>query len=296
MDSFFEPPSPDRSDSVRWNLIERKAQEWRLKRAFAIFRERGVEPILIKGWAIAIHYPPSHHRVSIDIDLAVSSLDFELARSIAQDASNEGLAIDLHCELRHLDTVDWASLFSASLIVNVDECPIRVLRHEDHLRILCVHWLTDGGLNRERLWDIYYLFDFLKSDLDWHRFLGLVSEARRRWLVCTLGIANRYLDLDLSGTPIEDEAKNLPPWLIKCVEGNWASDFKHVPLEVVLFRPAELFVQLGNRLFPNPISSTVLMEGSFDAKTRIHYKLGSFVKRVLPSFDRMWCTVQLRSR
>lgn len=287
------PPSSI-SDPLRWNLLQRKAQEWRLVRAFKSFREQGVEPILIKGWAAGIHYPPSHHRGSIDMDLAVSAADFKKAERVVGEAVGQGLAIDLHCELRHLDTVEWDDLFSNSITINVDGHTIRVLRPEDHLRVLCVHWLTDGGLNRERLWDIYYLIDDLKGDFDWQRFLGPVGNARKRWLTCTLGIANKYLDLDLSGTPIEQESRNLPEWLTKCIEKNWKSGFRHVPLEVVLFQPRELFNQLGNRLFPNPISSTIEMEGSFDARTRIHYKVGSFLKRVTPSLHRISTTVRQR--
>ena len=295
MDHTVETPPTSLSDPLRWNLLQRKAQEWKVSRAFTIFREQGIEPILIKGWAAGIHYPASHLRASIDMDLAVSSSDFEKAAYIARDAVSEGLAIDLHRELRHLDTVDWSDLSSNSLTIDVDGNPIRVLCHEDHLRVLCVHWLTDGGLHRERLWDIYYLVDNTRSEFDWERFLGPVSKTRRRWLVCTLGIASRYLNLDLSGTPIDEEAKNLPDWLIKCVEKNWKSGFKHVPLEVALFRPKELFIQLGNRLFPNPISSTIDMEGSFDAPTRVHYKLGSFIKRIAPSLHRIRSTVRQRA-
>lgn len=287
------PPSSI-SDPIRWNLIQRKAQEWKLVRAFTRFREQGVEPILIKGWAAGIHYPPSHPRVSIDMDLAVSAADFEKAERIAGEAAGEGLAIDLHRELRHLDTVEWVDLFSNSITIDIDGYPIRVLRPEDHLRVLCVHWLTDGGLNRERLWDIYYLVDDRKGEFDWHRFLAPVNDARKRWLTCTLGIAKKYLDLDLGGTPIEQESKDLPGWLTKCIEKNWRSGFKHVPLEVAIFRPKELFTQLGDRLFPNPISSTIEMEGSFDARTRIHYRVGGFVKRVMPSLRRISTTVRQR--
>ena len=287
-----ETPSSNDPDLLRWNLIQRKAQEWRLIRAFSLFREQGIEPLLIKGWAAGIHYPPTHHRGSIDLDLAVSSSDFERATEVAKNVAGEGLAIDLHRELRHLDSVDWTTLFSSSLTIEVDGYPIRVLRPEDHLRVLCIHWLTDGGQNRERLWDIYYLLREQKARFDWNRFLEPVSNYRRRWLVCTLGITNRYLGLDLSGTPIESEAKTIPDWLIKYVEKSWKSGFTHVPLEVALFRPGELFTQLSNRFFPNPISSTIEMEGSFDAKTRIHYKVASFVKRIRPSVRRMSSTIK----
>ena len=102
-------------------------------------------------------------------------------------------------------------------------------------------------------------------------------------MTCTVGLASRYLGLDLAGTPIKDEAAGLPSWLIKTVEKEWASDTKLEPLHSSLKDPKLFVKQLGKRLRPNPIWATVHMEGSFDAKTRIFYQVGSWFKRILPS-------------
>jgi hypothetical protein len=287
VDQLTETPAPTPSDLFRWNLIEKRAQEWKLKRAFTIFRENGVEPILIKGWAAGIHYPESHRRPSIDMDLAVAASDFKKSVALSMAAASEGLAMDIHRELRHLDTASWTDLFDNSRTIPVDDYPIRVLRHEDHLRVLCVHWLTDGGVNKERLWDIYYLVENRPVDFDWDRFLMLVSGRRRRWLVCTLGLAHKYMGLDLSATPIADEASVLPVWLVRSVESSWAKNVKHVPLEVAIFRPATLASQFGRFIRPNPVASTIAMEGSFDARTRIYYQIAGFAGRIGPTLGRI---------
>jgi hypothetical protein len=292
VNQLAETPAADTSDILRWNLIQRRAQEWRVTRAFKIFRQSEIEPILIKGWAAGIHYPNEHPRASIDIDLAVSSGEFEKATAIAMASAGEGLAIDVHRELRHLDTVDWDDLFGNSAILNVDGSPIRILRPEDHLRVLCVHWLTDGGINKDRLWDIYYLVDNRPNNFDWDRFLGSVSPNRRRWFVCTLGLASKYLGLDLSTTPVSDDARDLPRWLINTIERNWAANTKHVPVEVALFRPSVLVNQLDRLIRPNPVASTIAMEGSFDASTRLHYRMAGFAKRVWPALKRVGSTVR----
>lgn len=281
-------------DTERWNLLQKKTQQVKSVRAAELLRSAGIEPILIKGEAAAQFYPEHKTRVSTDIDLAVDSCDFEKAMALCRSESAAGLAIDLHDQLRHLDTVGWHDLFENSRLLNYDEGSVRVLRDEDNLRILCVHWLTDGGVYKERLWDVYYSVVNRPPDFDWDRFLGIVSEKRRRWLICTLGLAERYLELDLSDTPIKNEAKQLPKWLINAVEHEWSSDVKPKPLEASLNDSKVLMQQVKRRFSPNPIRATVEMEGSFDARTRFFYRVGNFIKRIPSSYRRVSGTLRAR--
>ncbi len=259
----------------------------RAVKAFSVFRERGIEPILIKGLAAARFYPEAHPRLSIDMDLAVAADDFINAGIIAHSAETDGLAIDLHNELRHLDTVAWNDLLENSVLIDLGGGTIRVLRAEDHLRVLCVHWLTDGGSNKERLWDIYYLIANRPPDFNWDRFMGTVSERRQRWLICTVGLAHRYMGLDLSDTPIKEKALDIPKWLINAVENEWSSETKALPLENVIYDRKKLWKQILRRVHPNPIRDTIEMEGSLDAKTRIFYNIGNTFKRIMPSYRRI---------
>jgi len=280
------------ADHGRWEILARKVQAARIVEAFRLFRANHIEPILIKGLAAARYYPESFVRSSIDIDLAVSKHDFKASRSLVMSVDAHGLAIDLHNELRHLDTVAWDSLFANSELIDIDGHGIRVLRPEDHLRVLCVHWLLDGAHNKNRLWDVYYLLHNRPAGFDWHRFLGLVSERRRRWLVCTVGLAQKYLGLDLTGTPLENACHDIPEWLIRSVENLWADETKELPLENAIFDGKKLYKQALMRFRPNPIRATIEMEGSFDAKMRIHYQIGNFFQRVVPSLRRIWSTLR----
>lgn len=275
------------TDADRWNLLQRKAQAVRVIKAFDLFRKNGIEPILIKGIAAGRFYPPSQTRLSIDIDLAVASDEFEAAERLATSSAAEGLAIDLHRELRNHDSVDWSDLVKNSEIYHIDGGSIRILRPEDHLRVLCVHWLTDGGTSKDRLWDIYWAIDNRPQNFDWDRFVGLVESKRRRWLTCAVGVAHRYLDLDLSGTPIEDEAKDLPSWLTDTIENEWARKTPDQPLETTLGDRKLMAAEVRKRLHPNPISATVLMNGSFNARTRIFYQIGNIFMRLGPSYHRI---------
>lgn len=276
-----------KTDDFRWNLLQVKAAEARAGRAFELFRERGIEPVLIKGIAAGRYYPESKPRVAIDTDLAVASGDFEKGREIVAEHAVEGLAVDLHRELRHLDTVAWDDLFANSIEWRLDSGTIRILRPEDHLRVLSLHWLTDGAGSKDRLWDIYYAVANRSSNFDWHRALDIVEPHRRRWVVCAIALAHKYLGLDLTDTPIADEAADLPSWLVRTVEREWASETKFVPLEQAFDR-GELLAQLPRRLRPDPIWATIQMNGSFDARTRLFYQIGSFFARIPGSVRRIF--------
>lgn len=286
--------SQTHSDEARWSVLQRKVQEHNVLRAFALFRDNGIEPVLIKGLAAAKFYPENIYRPSIDMDMAVSKADYAKASALLQNLAADGLAIDLHRELRHLDSVEWKDLFENSRLIETAAGSYRILRPEDHLRVLCVHWLTDGGGNKERLWDIYYAIANREPDFGWDRFLNVVSRKRRRWLVCTVGLAHKYLGLDVSDTPIKDEVNDLPAWLIRRVEHEWAREDKNEPLELVLNDRKKLWHQIVLRFDQNPIWATVQMEGSFDARTRFLYQIGNFFYRIPSSIRRV--SRELRDR
>lgn len=278
---------PQIVDEYRWNLLRKNISERNAARAFTIFRDAGIEPILIKGLAAGRYYPDNEPRIFIDLDLSVASADFAKATRIVRSEAADGLAIDLHRELRHLDSVPWDDLYENSREIELGGGMVRVLRPEDHLRVLCVHWLTDGGSNRDRLRDIYYAVTNRDADFDWDRLLNIVTPTRRRWIVCTLGLASKFLGLDLSGTPVSAAVEDLPGWLADTVEKEWAADVKFVPLEVVIARRENIMQQLGRRLWPNPVWATVQAEGSFDAPTRVHYQIANIVRRIIPSYRRV---------
>lgn len=231
--------------------------------------------ILIKGLAVSRFYPVASMRNFADIDVCVRSINFhQVQRSLTK-----GLTIDLHDGLKGLDSLNWEDLFNFAQTILVGDQLVKVLRPEDHLRVICVHWLTDGGENKHRLWDIYYMVKNRPADFDWDRCLNVVSKRRRRWIVCTIGLAHRYLGLDLSGTPIEEEAKDLPKWLTKRVEKEWKRNIPLIPLSQAKHSRKTFFQQIWKRLPPNPIMATIDCEGDFDARTRIIYQIRDIVKR-----------------
>ncbi len=269
-----------------WIALQFKVQEKKIVEAFSLFRRNNIEPILIKGWAVARLYPPENPRAFADIDLCVAAKDFENAKKIIETDEAKRLNLDLHCGLRHLDTVEWDDLYDNSILLPIDNTLVRGLRLEDHLRVLCVHWLTDSGARKERLLDIYYTFHS-NPEFDWERCLDSVSDIRRRWIICTIGLVEKYFAVSLANTPFEFEKISIPKWLIDSCEREWKNNLPLKPLHLCLTNPHEFFRQIRKRFPPNPIQATVETEGSFDSRSRAFYQLKNVLQRLSPSFKRI---------
>ncbi|HVF29925.1 MAG TPA: nucleotidyltransferase family protein, partial [Pyrinomonadaceae bacterium] len=251
------------------------------------FRANNIEPVLIKGWAAARNYPAGKFRFYGDIDLAVSAESYHRAQALIEREDSPIKGVDLHRELRHLDTLSWDDHYSRSELVPVDGDEIRVLAPEDHLRVLCVHWLTNGGEDKERLFDIVYAVENRPASFDWARCLDVVSLNRRSWLVATIGLAHKYLGLAIEDLPFADEARRLPDWLTKCVERGWSGQVRLRGLDESITDRGLFVKQIGRRLPPNPIQSTVFCEGAFDDGPRIGYQIRDIVGRIRPSVRRI---------
>lgn len=270
----------------RWHIIQYKFQEHKLVNIFDFFRKHQIEPILIKGWAAARNYPMKEERVFLDADICVDPRDYERTLEILENSKEQTSLVDLHRGLRHLDTVEWENLFANTRLVDLEGTSIRLLRPEDHLRVMCVHWLNDGGAFRERLQDIRYAVENRADDFDWDRCLNVVDKKRRRWIICAIGLAHKYAGLEVDDTPIAEEVQDLPRWLIKTVEREWSDDTKLIRLQECVWDRKELFRQLKKRFPPNAIQATVEVNGEFDNRPRIFYQIGDILIRIKPSISR----------
>jgi hypothetical protein len=272
--------------SFRLKILQYKVWEQQVGHVWRLFEEAGFSPIIIKGWAAAQFYPEPNQRDFVDIDLMVLPEKFDAANRFLEDQKLT-IPVDLHAGARHLDLLSFEDISANSVLIKCGQSSVRVPAPEDHLRILCVHWLTDGGANREKLWDIYYVIANRTENFDWNRLLNPVGDKRRRWIECTVGLAHKYLGLDIENTPVEKGAKNLPEWLVSAIEKEWASEVKTLPLDFFLNDKKMFWKQIKKRLPPNPIQATVLSEGDFDRHPRLWYQLKTALDRVGPSIKRI---------
>jgi len=273
----------EKSNNFHLQLLSRRIIEKRIGEAVVFLRANNIESILIKGWAAAQLYPNPIERKFGDVDLAVSPAQYDDAVKIL-DAYKDKKLIDLHKGIRHLDTLSFENLYSHSELAKCYETEVRVLCPEDHLRILCVHWLNDGGAYKNRLWDIFYAVENRPANFDWDRCLNTVSSKRRKWIVCTIGLAHKYLGLNVADTPIEGEVSEIPSWIIKAVEKEWKSDIRLVG--DYLIDKKQIWRQIKKRIPPNPIQATIELEGEFNNVPRLPYQIGDIFFRLQRSLKK----------
>ncbi len=266
-------------------IITFRVYEKRLGDIWKYFEEKKIEPILIKGWAAALNYPHPYSRRLGDFDLAVNPSDYERAAVLKKELHLS--EVDLHDGLRKLDKLQWNDLFDSSILVECGKTSVRILRPEDHLRVLCVHWLADGGREKAKLLDIYYAVKNRPPDFDWDGCLKTVGAKRRKWVIYTIGLTHRYFGLAADDLPFAEEVKKIPGWLINAVEKEWNNPVEFKYLQSCLGSRKDFFKQLGRRFPPNPLQSTVNMEGDFDASTRFFYQIGDVFGRFIPSVGRV---------
>lgn len=273
------------TDEKRWQILQVALHEKQLEQAFALFREAGIEPIVIKGWAAVRFYPEGSKRFPGDIDLCIAPEQYAQAYELL-DKKGGSLPVDLHEGFRRLDAVTYADLFANTQLIRLGDTNIRVLADEDHLRVQCTHWLLDGGAYREKLKDIHYAVENRRADFDWERCLNAAGEKRHRWTACAILLAHKYLGTNIDGTPLTNES-DLPEWLIKTVEREWADPVRLQPLKLFLKDRKGLWHQLKKRFPPNALQATIEMEGYLDVTPRIYYQLMNTVARIAPSIKRL---------
>lgn len=270
------------ADISQWNSLQAKVSEAQLALAFETFRDAGVEPILIKGFAAERYYPRERSRRPGDIDLAVQPEHYSKALSIVSSGFLATVPIDLHQGLRQLDTVPWQDLFARSTTFNLNGVEIRMPSDEDHLRILCTHWLIDGGGYKDKLWDIYYAVDNRSPDFDWDRCLNVVSPIRRGWVVCTIGLAHKYLGLETRDLPFRQELEHIPKWISRCIEREWDRNKRLEPILASTHDNRLLLHQIMRRIPPNPLRSTIEAEGDLYGNKRMIYQAQVVMRRAVP--------------
>lgn len=275
-------------DELRWATVNQAVIEHSLVTAFRALTELHFDPVLIKGWSVSRFYPQTHLRTSTDIDIAVAPDIFDSALSYFVSSSLSKLNIDLHRGLRDRDTLDWADLLARTYTVDLNGVQIRVLSEEDNLRVTAAHWLIDGGVYKERLWDIYYLVQNRKKDFDWSRSLEAAGPIRKSWVIAAIAAARDYLSLDVSDLPDEIRQFELPTWFKRSIVREWTrGPYLRIPLWMCIRKPRTFIEQIRRRFPPNSIAATTDTEGVIDASSRIGFQVRSMIKKVRPFLSGM---------
>jgi hypothetical protein len=267
---------------IKWFRLSDRVYKTYVSLIFSELSRLECRAILIKGWANARHYSSERIRPCTDIDILFPSAGSDpCIKEIRLQHSR--IAIDAHFGPRDLDNLSFDELYSHSYETELNGVLIRVLADEDNLRLTAVHWLVDGGVNKEKLWDIYYLIVNRKNDFDWDRCLESNGPIRKTWVVAAIATARDHLDLDVSDLPQEVQDFTLPEWYERTLAKEWRLGiYPRRILSTVIFRPTLLIEQLRRKLPPNRIAATIDSETSIDDSSRIPAQIKSLTKKLVP--------------
>lgn len=279
----------------RYASVHVRLHETEVERVFTVLNRAGIEAILIKGWSVARFYPDPGVRPYVDIDLLVDPADEARAQAVLLANDCEKYFVELHPGPKHLDDQPIADWFARSMTVPLGDTMIRVPRHEDHLRALCVHWLHHGAVRAAGLCDIGLFVERFGADMDWDLCLR-GSRQRAGWISTVVSLAHRLLQADVNATPLASAHERLPPWIERTVLKIWDDPLGRgavipPPLRASFVHPLRAVRELRGRWPPNPFHATVELHGGLNRYPRWPYQTANFLARTgryLAKLPRNW--------
>lgn len=268
--------------AYRLHAVHAAVQQYQIKKVIDVFRHHRIDPILVKGWSIARLYPELGLRPYGDIDLCIDPADFATAKRVLQTGDRILSNVDLHCGFETFDSPSWDSLRSRSVMVEMDGIGIRVLGPEDHLRLLCFHFLREGAWRPLWLCDIAVAIENRPANFDW----DLLLRRNRRetdWLLCTFLLAHCLLDADLEGALPVRISESLPKWLVPCVRSEWEKPAMPMRHRLPVFNFATGLRENLRGLqvrWPNQVEATIGVGAPFNEIPRLPFQLAQCFLRV----------------
>lgn len=256
---------------------------------FRLLRSHKIEPVLVKGWAIGRHYSEPEARPCGDIDLCVEKEQYEAARRVLQTRTKETHHADLHKGFRHLDKSGFRELLSRTETVELEGEAIRVLCAEDHLRVLCYHFLREGGWRPLWLCDISVALETRPHAFDWDLCLG-VKGSIRDWVGCSIMLAHKLLGADLSDLPSAVLGAKLPAWLLPSILREWEvrsmSQRHRAPVASAISHPLHTLRGLRHH-WPTPVEATINLGATFSELPRLPFQVGDLLTRAASLLRRL---------
>jgi hypothetical protein len=266
--------------AYRLHSLQSLIHEREIEQVFKFFTSLGIEPLLVKGWAVARLYPEKGLRPYGDIDLCVRPAQFAAAGKALQRLPDQGCEVDLHCGFEKFGGRSVEEIYERSLLVRLGEETLRVPGAEDHLRALCIHMLREGAWRPLWLCDIAAAVETLPANFDWDCCMGK-KKRWSNWIICALRLAHQLLGANIKNTPAAENLKPLPRWLILTLLKEWGSwqpsmvRRHHAPMASYLRRPSGILTGLRHR-WPNPIEATIVAGGTFNELPRLPFQLGCY--------------------
>lgn len=289
-----ESPAVDElHQAYRLHALHTSVFEDDIKKLITLLRSTQVEPVVIKGWAIARLYPDTALRPYGDVDLCVRSSEYSAAKKTCESPEGQKYVVDLHDRFGAFDDLTVDELYDRSQMAKLGDVEVRVPCAEHHLRIMSSHLLRHGAWRPLWLCDVAVAIEARPADFDWDLCLGRSRQARD-WVACCVGLAHQLLGAEVDDTPPALKAKTLPGWLISNVMKQWETPYAtsqppvshRAPMGSYLRRPGGLFADLRRR-WPNAIEATVYTGGPFNELPRWPFQIGECVARTAKFIARL---------
>lgn len=260
--------------AYRMHALHVAIKEGEIAEVFTHLRAQGLEPLLGKGWAIARQYPEPGLRPFGDIDLYVRREEYKHFHLALQTV--RGAVVDLHNGAAELDDRRFDDLCAHSQWVRLGGVDVRIFGPEDHLRLLCLHFLREGALRPLWLCDIAVAVDGLSPKFDWDYFLR-GNQRRSDGVICAMGLAHQLLGVPLATLPRTAQAATLPRWLVPTVLKLWGqgkpTKGRRRKMAAYLKDPNGVLQALRQR-WPNAIEATAGTQAPFNNWPRLPFQLG----------------------
>jgi hypothetical protein len=245
----------------------------------------GLEALVVKGWAIARHYPEVGLRQYTDLDVVVRPGEMGAARAALAGLPGGHYPVDLHAGPASLDALDFDDLLARAERVQLAGLEVRVLGPEDHLRVLALHALRHGVFRPIWLVDLAVAVEARPAAFDWARALG--GDPRRAdWTTCAIALADRLLGARVEDTPAAARVRTLPRWLVRAVLQAWdrceGTSHREPVFDALVGRlgsPARLREEARSR-WHRPIQATLEVGGPFNGLPRWPFQVAALARRV----------------
>jgi hypothetical protein len=264
----------------RQNILQSALHQQTIEQALALLRERGIDPVLVKGWAAARVYPDEGLRPRGDVDLCVRPGQYRAAEAALQGLKHRQYEIDLHRGFAKFGGGSFDEVYARAQLIGLGGTNVRVPCAEDHLRFISIHLLREGAWRPLWLCDVAAAVETRPEGFDWSLCLG----RRADWVTCALRLTRELLDADLSDTPAGGKTGPLPRWIVQTVLNEWMSPQppmkqRHLsPMVKYWSKPSNVWAGLRHR-WPNPIEATVSAGGRFNRLPRLPFQVGTYLAR-----------------
>lgn len=241
----------------------------------SLLAAKGIQAVLVKGWALSKLYAAPQVRRPGDIDLIVPDAVFDEAQRVIAEAYSDGLTtgVDLYCD------ATWRSLPSPDFRQHTVPLPcgdttVATLGATDTLRHVCLHFTKHLGNrvpNTSPLWlcDIGAIVENDPARIDWDRLLHGDSASTNRIRIA-LALSRDIVDTRIDLLPRSLEDIRLPDWAASSVVDLWADPHARLGTEI---EQMGLRRALVKRLWPSPLNAVLQRSAPVDTLQPQRYQI-----------------------